>query len=425
MGTPTQYLCDYWSGWVRLPRLFAYIHCHIALLSTVEILAQLLGLRLRSIPCGISFEVLLAYCLILVLDVLDYGPLCGHMNNCKRLWILVAIGTSLEFVQGLMESNQSSDQSSVSFDAVDVDSGPSNNVLTSLTEEIVAYEQDSDQTQAVNSLGTNTSSETSDDMPMPTLFHFLAFKIFAAEQVDVAVIEVGLGGRIDSTNVVQTPIVCGNTLEAIAGQKAGIFKKGVPAFTVSQPHEALQVLKDKASQLDVHLQVASQLDGNLLNGLHLGLAGEINIYLPEQFIKGLTTASLQGRAQVVPDRACDVNSPSDLVYYMYGAHSPEKFMFIMWGTDHNKRTCPGRFKGHGEGDMVQESINVQEGGVVAQESVDVQKEGIVGQESVDIQKEGGVALESVDVQEEGVVAQESVEVQEEGESSSEDDEELL
>ncbi|GJV11906.1 hypothetical protein Tco_1353447 [Tanacetum coccineum] len=37
MGTPTQYLCDYWSGWVRLPRLFAHIHCHIALLSTVEI----------------------------------------------------------------------------------------------------------------------------------------------------------------------------------------------------------------------------------------------------------------------------------------------------------------------------------------------------------------------------------------------------
>ncbi|GJT79047.1 folylpolyglutamate synthase isoform X8, partial [Tanacetum coccineum] len=183
--------------------------------------------------------------------------------------------------------------------------------------------------------------------------------------VDVAVIEVGLGGRIDATNVVQTPIVCGitplgydhteilgNTLEAIAGQKAGIFKKGVPAFTVSQPHEAMQVLKDKASQLDVHLQVASQLDGNLLNGLHLGLAGEhqyVNAglaimlsstwlqrtghpgfksidqtsYLPEQFIKGLTTASLQGRAQVVPDRACDVNSPSDLVYYMDGAHSPE------------------------------------------------------------------------------------------------------
>ncbi|GJU12696.1 hypothetical protein Tco_1135092 [Tanacetum coccineum] len=94
----------------------------------------------------------------------------------------------------------------------------------------------------------------------------------------------------------------------------------------------------------------------------------------------------------------------------------------MWGADHNKRTCPGRFKGHGEGDVVQESVNVQEGGVVAQESVDVQKEGIVCQESIDIQEEGGVAPETVDVQEEGVVAQESVEVQEERESSSEDDE---
>ncbi|GJT04167.1 folylpolyglutamate synthase-like protein isoform X2 [Tanacetum coccineum] len=276
------------------------------------------------------------------------------------------------------------------------------------------------------------------------------------------VIEVGLGGRIDATNV--TPIVCGitplgydhteilgNTLEAIAGQKAGIFKKGVPAFTVSQPHEALQVLKDKASQLDVssnsitakslhciagrfyniiqitllhvRLQVASQLDGNLLNGLHLGLAGEINI-------------------------------PSDLVYYMDGAHSPESMeVCANWFSlaikeddrqrcssnhklddsrpsndsrkDSEQRTCPARFKGHREGDMVQESVNVQEGGVVAQESVDVQKEGIVGQESVDIQEEGGVAPESVDVQEEGVVAQESVEVQEEGESSSEDDEELV
>ena len=81
-----------------------------------------------------------------------------------------------------------------------------------------------------------------------------------------------------------------------------LVQKGVPAFTVSQPQEAMQVLKDKAAQLDVssnsvtakslhciagrfysiiqitllqvHLQVASQLDGNLINGLRLGLAGE-------------------------------------------------------------------------------------------------------------------------------------------------------
>nr|XP_043633363.1 folylpolyglutamate synthase-like [Erigeron canadensis] len=211
-------------------------------------------------------------------------------------------------------------------------------------------------------------AKCNDDMPMPTLFHFLAllaFKIFAAEKVDVAVIEVGLGGKIDATNVVQTPIVCGitplgydhmeilgNTLEAIAGQKAGIFKKGVPAFTVSQPPEAMQVLEDKASQLDVPLQVAKQLDGNLLNGLHLGLAGEHQYVnaglaimlsstwlqrtghlefdsmgqtssLSEPFIKGLTTANLQGRAQIVPDQLSDIQSPGDLVFYLDGAHSPE------------------------------------------------------------------------------------------------------
>ncbi|KAL7253236.1 hypothetical protein ACSBR1_007715 [Camellia fascicularis] len=210
--------------------------------------------------------------------------------------------------------------------------------------------------------------KTSDDIPMPTYFRFLAllaFKIFAAEQVDVAILEVGLGGKYDATNVVQKPIVCGitslgydhmeilgNTLGEIAGEKAGIFKQGVPAFTVHQPDEAMRVLEEKASQLDVHLQVAPLLDVSLLNGLHLGLSGEhqylnaglaialcstwlqrtghikVNYLdqtssLPEQFIKGLTTATLQGRAQIVPDRLIDIESPGDLVFYMDGAHSPE------------------------------------------------------------------------------------------------------
>ncbi|KVH99432.1 folylpolyglutamate synthase isoform X4 [Cynara cardunculus var. scolymus] len=207
-----------------------------------------------------------------------------------------------------------------------------------------------------------------DDIPMPTLFRFLAllaFKIFAAEQVDVAIMEVGLGGKFDATNVVQTPVVCGiaslgydhmeilgNTLGAIAGEKAGIFKKGVPAFTVPQPEEAMQVLKEKASQLDVPLQVANPLDSKLLNGLHLGLVGDHQYVnaglaiklcstwlqrtghleadfmdqtssLPRQFINGLTTATLQGRAQIIPDPSFDIESPGDLVFYLDGAHSPE------------------------------------------------------------------------------------------------------
>ncbi|CAO2817140.1 unnamed protein product [Amaranthus hypochondriacus] len=132
--------------------------------------------------------------------------------------------------------------------------------------------------------------KTTDETPMPTFFRFLAllaFKIFSAEQVDVAIMEVGLGGKFDATNVVQAPIVCGisslgydhmeilgNTLGQIAGEKAGIFKEGIPAFTVPQPEEAMTVLENNASKLNVNLQVAAALDPNMLNGLRLGLDGE-------------------------------------------------------------------------------------------------------------------------------------------------------
>ncbi|KAI4299511.1 hypothetical protein L6164_032966 [Bauhinia variegata] len=210
--------------------------------------------------------------------------------------------------------------------------------------------------------------KTDDKIPMPAYFHFLAllaFKIFAAEQVDVVIMEVGLGGKYDATNVVQTPIVCGitslgydhmeilgNTLGEIAGEKAGIFKHKVPAFTVTQPDEAMHVLEEKASQLDVPLKVAPPLDAKLLNGLRLGLEGEHQYLnaglavalcstwlkrtghvednyleqattLPEQFIQGLITASLQGRAQIVPDLYANSGNSKELVFFLDGAHSPE------------------------------------------------------------------------------------------------------
>ncbi|KAF8780259.1 hypothetical protein HU200_001930 [Digitaria exilis] len=212
--------------------------------------------------------------------------------------------------------------------------------------------------------------KTDDDIPMPAYFRFLAllaFKIFSSEQVDVAVLEVGLGGKFDATNVVQEPIVCGisslgydhmeilgNTLGEIAGEKAGIFKKGVPAYTAPQPEEAMISLKQRASELGISLQVADPLEPYHLKGQHLGLHGEhqyINAGLavalastwlekqghkdsiplnrtdplPDHFIRGLSNASLQGRAQIVPDS--QVNSGegknSSLVFYLDGAHSPE------------------------------------------------------------------------------------------------------
>ncbi|CAI0412136.1 unnamed protein product, partial [Linum tenue] len=216
--------------------------------------------------------------------------------------------------------------------------------------------------------GRYGQERTTEDVPMPPLFRFLtllAFKIFSAEQVDVAILEVGLGGRFDATNVVQKPVVCGiaslgydhieilgDTLGKIAGEKAGILKRGIPAFTVQQPEEAMCVLEDKASNLNVDLQVVPPLDVNLLNGQKLGLEGEHQYVnaglaialsftwlkrtghlelanqdhtdsLPEQFIKGLTAASFQGRAQIVPDQYVDSEKDGDLVFYLDGAHSPE------------------------------------------------------------------------------------------------------
>ncbi|CAH8270199.1 unnamed protein product [Arabidopsis lyrata] len=209
---------------------------------------------------------------------------------------------------------------------------------------------------------------TNEEIPMPTYFRFLAllaFKIFAAEEVDAAILEVGLGGKFDATNAVQKPMVCGisslgydhmeilgDTLGKIAGEKAGIFKLGVPAFTVPQPDEAMRVLEEKASESEVNLEVVQPLTTRLLSGQKLGLDGEHQYLnaglavslastwlqkigklevpsrtqmsiLPEQFIKGLATASLQGRAQVVPDQYTESRTSGDLVFYLDGAHSPE------------------------------------------------------------------------------------------------------
>ena len=89
----------------------------------------------------------------------------------------------------------------------------------------------------------------------------LAFKWFADEGVDAAVIETGLGGRLDSTNVIIPELALvttigldhcaqlGNTLEAIAGEKAGIFKPGVPALVGESNPETDPVFDDKAWML--------------------------------------------------------------------------------------------------------------------------------------------------------------------------------
>ncbi|KAI5623715.1 folylpolyglutamate synthase, mitochondrial, partial [Silurus asotus] len=100
---------------------------------------------------------------------------------------------------------------------------------------------------------------------MPAYFRFLtilAFHVFLQEKVDVAIIEVGIGGAYDCTNIIRRPWVCGisslgidhtsilgDTIEKIAWQKGGIFKPGVPAFIVKQPEGPMAVLQERAEEI--------------------------------------------------------------------------------------------------------------------------------------------------------------------------------
>ena len=104
---------------------------------------------------------------------------------------------------------------------------------------------------------------------MPAFFRFLTllgFSVFAAENCDVVVLEVGLGGRLDATNVVHPPGcvvtgiatldfdhigVLGDTLEKIAAEKAGIMKPGVPCVSVPQPDGPMAVLQEVAKSVGV------------------------------------------------------------------------------------------------------------------------------------------------------------------------------
>ncbi len=93
----------------------------------------------------------------------------------------------------------------------------------------------------------------------------MALDYFKNQNVDVAIIETGLGGRLDSTNViipaltVMTPIsmdhmdILGENLEKIAHEKAGILKKGIPLVTANQTKIAQSILQRKADQLQVEL----------------------------------------------------------------------------------------------------------------------------------------------------------------------------
>ena len=212
------------------------------------------------------------------------------------------------------------------------------------------------------------------DLGMPAYFRFLTllgFRIFTDAAVDAVVLEVGLGGRLDATNVIRSPAVCGvtslgldhvevlgDTVGKIAREKAGIFKPHCPAITSPQVPEAMASLQTRAAEVDgCSLTTARPLrEWRTLGGdpIRLGLAGkhqELNAALaielmrtwtrrtspvwgadaiarldagtlPETWATGLAETEWFGRAQVVPD---DVE---DLSWYLDGAHTEESMRHV-------------------------------------------------------------------------------------------------
>lgn len=98
----------------------------------------------------------------------------------------------------------------------------------------------------------------------------MAFTWFAQQKADIAIIEVGLGGRLDSTNIITPELsvitnisydhtdMLGNTLEKIAGEKAGIIKKGIPVVIGETSPETKPVFQQKAKEADAPIYFANE-----------------------------------------------------------------------------------------------------------------------------------------------------------------------
>ncbi|HTH47121.1 MAG TPA: folylpolyglutamate synthase/dihydrofolate synthase family protein [Candidatus Limnocylindria bacterium] len=180
----------------------------------------------------------------------------------------------------------------------------------------------------------------------PTFFEFttvVALRHFAEQKVDLVIWETGLGGRLDATNIV-TPLasvitnialdhqrVLGTTPAAIASEKAGIIKPGVPVLTATEDSDARAIIAFKARELDAPLITIGEMErANFrfeipLLGEHQRTNGALaaatvrllRFLLPvsdEQLRSGLAHVSWPGRLQVV------TRGPQTLL--LDGAHNP-------------------------------------------------------------------------------------------------------
>lgn len=189
----------------------------------------------------------------------------------------------------------------------------------------------------------------------PVYFRFLtllAFRAFYEECCDVVVLECGVGGEHDSTNVISRPAVCGvtslgidhvhvlgDTVDKIAWHKAGIFKPSAAAFTVPQPDPAMAVLRKRAAEWQVGSFDVVPVHP-ALEGVKLGLEGafqrgnaslaialanawlktqgvdeNLSTHLPREFVDALEGVRWPGR--------CERRTIDGVEFCLDGAHTHE------------------------------------------------------------------------------------------------------
>jgi dihydrofolate synthase / folylpolyglutamate synthase len=130
-----------------------------------------------------------------------------------------------------------------------------------------------------------------------------AFYLFAQHPADVLLLEVGLGGRLDSTNVIEAPLATviapismdhtdflGDTLTSIAGEKAAIIRRGVPVISAEQPAEAMTVIEAQANRVRAPLHAAGE-------GWHVGVERGRLVYQDDRGLMDLAAPKLFGRHQ--------------------------------------------------------------------------------------------------------------------------------
>lgn len=198
--------------------------------------------------------------------------------------------------------------------------------LVNWTERICLNEKPIEEDILITILEKIRSVINPSDPECPTQFEVItaaAWLFFANSEVDVAVMEVGLGGRLDATNVCDRPLASiitsisrehwqrlGDTLSKIATEKAGVIKEKCPVVVGNLPEEAVEVVKNRAEELNaptIWVKSAQKLSPNQAEyeGVNYPLALAGDIQLQNSAIAIETIKILQDKGWQIPTSAIE------------------------------------------------------------------------------------------------------------------------